>query len=101
MDIKILEEEKIALEILEAINLYNTKVNGFSLEFNPDILNELNFEIVDDFDSKNVLIAFVLKYSKLNLDKIHLHLMYLGIKKSFIDKSSFNSYQYLTVWIPE
>jgi hypothetical protein len=98
------EEEKAFL-IWGIINRYNNKGKDYySPDFDRKILNDLHFEILStsQMSNKNHLIGISLKYHSINLSKLHLHLMMLGINKEFIDKTSSENElekKYLTVWV--
>lgn len=91
--------ENLALEIYQTIDSFQKEQKGYSsLELDKEILTNLNFEIVNDFYDKNVLISYVLKPST-SIIEIELHLMFLGINKEFLNNSNPNKKRYLTVWI--
>jgi hypothetical protein len=104
------EEEKAFL-IWNVINKYYSEIKGFTtLEFPKQILNDLHFEILSKSEmiGKRHLICISLKYHSIDLSKLHLHLMTLGINKEFIcsipkesndDKSSLYDKSYLSIWI--
>lgn len=95
-------EERYAFEIWQTINRYNNEKQGFyTSEFSKELLNDLHFEILPKFkmSGRRNLICISLKYLSVNFSKLHINLMTLGISKEFIDKSSSEEKNYLTVWI--
>lgn len=91
-------EEAIAFEIYQILNDYNSKIKGYNdFHFDKSILDDFHFEIVNDFYDKNVLFSYVLKEDT-NINNIEFHLMTIGIKKEFTDKSNLDSKRYLAVW---
>lgn len=80
-------EENIAYQIHQAIK-----------QFDKSIIDDLHFEILNDFYYKNAIFSYVIKSKSTNIKNIEFYLTLFGIKKYFIDKSSPIQKQYLIVW---
>jgi hypothetical protein len=95
-------EERYALEIWQTINRYNSELKGFyTSEYPKELLNDLHFEILpkSQMSGRRNLFCISLKYLRVNVSKLHFHLMTIGVAKEFIDKSSSEEKNYLTIWI--
>jgi hypothetical protein len=91
-------EEHLAFEFYIVISKFNSKLKGchFS-KIDKSILGELNFEIVNNFYNKNVLISYVLR-NNTNIKKVELALKTIGIDVKFSDKSDLDKKRYLVIW---
>ncbi len=92
-------EENLAFEIYQVINRYNSKLKGYnSFHFDNSVLDNLIFEISnkEDIRGKNLLFSYVLKEG-VNIKSIELHLMTIGIKREFTDKSNHDENRYLVI----
>lgn len=91
--------ENLVFKIYQTVDNFQTSQKGvYSSELNKKILNDLNFEIVNDFYNRNVLISYVVK-SDTDIQEIENCLLKIGVDKKFINKSNPKKKQYLTVWL--
>ena len=81
------KEENIGFAIYEILNK----------NLDDLLADNIHFEIINDFNSKNVFFSYALKLDT-NIREVEKTLMNIGIHKQFINKSNNDKKQYLAVW---